>query len=70
VKPRRWKRPFDIRKACLLVADSFVRYYDEGWRHGYVESLSSSTVRVKPWKTCNATVQPRSVTVTLGDIEI
>ena len=68
---RRWSRPFeDIRKACYLAEGSLVRYYNEGWRAGYIQTVHGpQRIEIVPIKGFKA-AQPRNTTVTLADIEV
>lgn len=46
-----------------------VAYYDEGWRHGYLEEIvKGKTARIRPIAAFKASV-PRCVTVPLVDMK-
>lgn len=50
-----------------LVLGALVQYYENGWRHGYLESIKGQTAKVRPIAMYNS--NPNRLTVHLTNIK-
>ena len=58
------------RSGGVITFGALVKYYDEGWRHGYLESVKGQIASIRPLVSRYATIQtPRSARVPVGDVD-
>lgn len=59
------------RSGKVVDFGTLVRYYDEGWRYGYIESANGAVGSIRPIISKYAAIQePRLIRIPLTDIDV